>query len=44
MPGSVAVAAAATVLPQILCSAFSQVREYQILVNEYAAASPSGAS
>jgi hypothetical protein len=36
MPGSVAVAAAATVLPQILCSAFSQVREYQILVNEYA--------
>ena len=35
MPGSVQNAAPATVMPQLLCRAFSQAREYIVLENEY---------
>lgn len=35
MPGSVANAAPATVLPQILCQQFTRVRERPVLANEY---------
>jgi len=35
MPGSIANAAPATVLPQTLCSAFKHSRAYPLLLNEY---------